>query len=179
MSREQLDRMLDEIRTLREETLAELVDLTEAELYYPTEMARWTDVRRVLLRFGDHMREHANQVEGDRAMIGRMPTMPQRILAEAELAWGKLLASTVGLTDDGWVLTPPGGGWSVQQVLEHIKETERGYLDAIRAARRTANRRRSYRQVGHTPSYRQDWMKRYLHISHVPLKEGVLLQPLL
>jgi hypothetical protein len=111
------------MRPLRKETLAELVDLTEAEVRYPTEMTCWTD--------------------------------------------------------ESWAITPPGGGWSVQHVLEHIKETERRYLDAIRAARRTANRRRSYRQVGHTPSYRQDWMKRYLHISHVPLKEGVLLQPLL
>jgi len=93
--------MLAETRTLREETLAEPVDLTEVAARYPTETARWTDARRILLRFGDHTREHGNQVDEARAMLERMPTMPQRVVAEAELAWGKLLASTVGLTDEG------------------------------------------------------------------------------
>ena len=137
MSREQLDAMLDELRALRVQTLAELVHLMESDFHRPTEMQRWTDVRRVLLRFGDHMREHANQVEGARVTIDRPPTMPQRMLAEAEVAWGKLLASTVGLTDEDCVATPPDGGWSIQQVLEHVIEGERGYLAAIRAALQT------------------------------------------
>jgi len=136
MSRDRLDALLAEIRTVREQTLAELVDLTEEEFGLPTDMTRWDDVRRVLLRFGDHMREHATQVAGTRAAVGRGPTMPQRMLAEAELAWGKLLAATVGLSDDDLTVSPPNGGWSVQQVLEHVLASERGYLDAIRRARR-------------------------------------------
>jgi len=136
MNRERLNGLLTEIRKLRERTLTELMDITEAEFDYPTDMPRWTDIRRVLLRFGDHMREHANQIEGVRASIRRLPSMPQRILAESEYAWGKLLASVIGLTDEDLDASPPDGGWSVRQVLEHLIASERAYLDAIHAARR-------------------------------------------
>lgn len=135
MSRERLDQMLAEIRQLREGTLAELAGLTEAEFPYPTDMVRWTSVRRVLLRFGDHLREHGTQIAGTRTAIGREPTMPQLVLAEAEIAWGRLLAMTVGLTDEDLARKPADGSWSVQQVLEHIADSERGYLEAIREAR--------------------------------------------
>ena len=139
MCRAELDSLLAEIRTLRELMLTELVNTTEAEFDQPTDMPRWTEVRRVLLRFGDHMREHANQLEGARASTGRSETMSQRILAEAEYAWGKLLASTVGLTDDDLGVPPPGGGWSVREVLQHLAASERGYLDVVRTARRAAS----------------------------------------
>jgi len=136
MERRELDSMLAQLRQIREQVLAQLNDVTEDEFSRPTDMQRWTDVRRVLLRFGDHVREHANQAEGARMNIGRPHTMPQRMLAEAELAWGKLLAATVGLTDEDMVAAPRDGGWSVKQVLDHVIESEQRYLDAIRAARR-------------------------------------------
>ena len=91
MDRDKLDGMLAEIRQIREETLLELADMTEEEFPLPTDMERWTDARRVLLRFGDHMREHATQLRGARVDIDRSPTMPQRMLAEAELAWVRFL----------------------------------------------------------------------------------------
>jgi uncharacterized damage-inducible protein DinB len=138
MTRQRLDSLLSEIRALREQTLAELAELTEEEFPYPTEMERWTSVRRLLLRFGDHMREHANQVEDARVALGRGPTMPQRMLAEAELAWGKLLAATLGLSDQDLEPAPAEGSWSVQQTLEHVKQTEHTYLEVIRQARAKA-----------------------------------------
>ena len=135
MKRERLGALLADIRALHEQALAELSDLTEAEFDCPTSLERWDDIRRVLLRFGDHVREHATQVEAARAAIGRVPTTPQRMLAEAEIAWGKLLASTVGLVDDDITLPHPDGGWSVMEVLEHVLRSERRYLQAIRQAR--------------------------------------------
>ncbi len=141
MPREQIDALLAEIRTLRERTLAELSDMDEEEFAYPTEMKRWDDIRRVLLRFGDHMREHATQVAGTRDRVQRGPTMPQRILAEAEIAWGRLLAATVGLTDEDLDREPSDGGWTIRQVLEHVRATEGQYLDAIRAARQAHEER--------------------------------------
>ena len=57
------------------------------------------------------------------------------MLAEAENAWGVLFASTVGLTDDDLDLDPPDGGWSIRQVLEHVRDGEAGYLAAIQIAR--------------------------------------------
>jgi hypothetical protein len=138
MERTRLDGLLAGIRSAREQTLAELTEMTEEEFAHPTPMQRWDDARRVLLRFGDHMREHANQVVGARAAIGQAPTMPQRMLAEAELAWGKLLGATIGLTDEAAATAPPDGGWSVEQVLEHMLKVEGLYLDAIRQARQAA-----------------------------------------
>jgi hypothetical protein len=135
VERERLDNLLAEIRALHAQTLAELEDMTEDEFARPTDMGRWDDVRRVLLRFGDHMREHGTQVMGARAAIGRELTMPQRILAEAEVAWGRLLGATIGLNDGDLTSQPPSGGWSVQETLEHVKDAEKAYLDAIRAAR--------------------------------------------
>lgn len=135
MNRRALDDLLSQIRTRRTQVLDELADLTETEFAYPTAHQRWSDVRRVLLRFGDHMREHANQVEGARQLNGHAPTMPQRMLAEAEVAWGKLLAATVGLSDAEMDAPPPDGGWTIRQVLEHILASEENYLRAIRESR--------------------------------------------
>jgi hypothetical protein len=126
--------MLAEIRQARERTLAALVNVSEADFSTPTGMERWTEVRRVLLRFGDHMREHANHAEHTRDLIGCTPAMPQMMLQEAELAYGKLLAALVGLTDTDINQAPPDGGWSIRQVLQHTLETEKLYLAVIEKA---------------------------------------------
>ena len=135
MQREKIDGLLAQIRTTREETLRALQDVTEAEFALRTDLQRWDDLRRVLLRFADHMREHSNQLEDARQKTGTGPTMPQRMLAEAERAWGQLLAATVGLDDESASQQPDDGGWSALQVLEHIAEVEQNVL--LAAAQRT------------------------------------------
>ena len=135
MTRHQLEAKLAEIRRLRAQTLTELNDLTEADFALEIDMTRWDDARRILLRFGDHMREHTTHLTGTRAKLDRQPSMPQRILAQAEVAWGELLAATVGLTDDDLALIPPDAGWSIAQILDHITEIEESYLNKIRTAR--------------------------------------------
>lgn len=138
MSRQTIEDTLNQIRTVRLETLRSLSDATEAEFITPTDLQRWDDLRRVLLRFGEHMREHSNQLEDSRQKVGSGPTMPQRMLAEAERAWGQLLAATVGLTDETAQLQPDDGGWSAMRVLEHILEVEQSYLAAAKRARGSA-----------------------------------------
>ncbi len=137
MSTRELDEKLDEIRRLRKETLGVLTEMNEVDFNIPTEMPRWTEVRRVLLRFGDHMREHTNQINGLRVAIQRGPSMPQRILAESEVAWGLLLATMVGMTDQDLDVKPSDGGWSVREILDHVSRTESAYLHAIQEARQT------------------------------------------
>ncbi|MEZ4833739.1 MAG: DinB family protein [Caldilineaceae bacterium] len=139
MSRDNLNTLLAEIRQVREESLDLCADLTEDDFAQPTEMHRWDDVRRVFLRFGDHMREHASQIEGIRADLGRSPTPPQRMLAEAELTWGKLLAATTNLSDEDLDAVPPSGGWTVRQALEHLAQGERNYQAALRRAKELMN----------------------------------------
>lgn len=128
MQREKIDALLAQIRATREETLRTLLDVTEADFALRTDLQRWDDLRRVLLRFADHMREHSNQLEDARQKTGTGPTMPQRMLAEAERAWGQLLAATVGLDDEIASRQPADGGWSALQVLEHIAEVEQNVL---------------------------------------------------
>ena len=135
MSTEELTKMMTEIRCFREETLVALSEMEESEFEIDTQMERWTEIRRVLLRFGNHMREHTNQINGARVAIKREPTMPQRILAESEIAWGLLLASMVGLSDGDLDQKLPDGSWSIRETLAHIAKTERRYLQAIQNAR--------------------------------------------
>ena len=135
MSTQELTKMMTEIRSLREETLAALSEMEESEFGIATQMERWTEIRRVLLRFGDHMREHINQINGARTAIKRELTMSQRILAESEIAWGLLLAAMVGLSDQDLDQKPPDGSWSIRETLTHIAKTERRYLQVIQHAR--------------------------------------------
>lgn len=133
-NRTELTTLLAEIRQAREETLTTLTDLTEADFDRPTTSARWDNLRRVLLRFGEHMREHSSQLEGIRAAIGRSPNPPERMLAEAELVWGKLLATTVNLTDEDLDTKPADGGWTVREALAHIVTVEKAYLELAKGA---------------------------------------------
>ena len=135
MGREQMDALLAEIRTARLESLAYLTQVPETDFPLPTNLPRWDEVRRVLLRLGEHMQEHVNQLEGARSELGRHRTMPQRMLTEAELSYGKLLAATVGLEDADLDADPGSGQWSIRTVLEHILAVERKYLRAVQEAR--------------------------------------------
>lgn len=135
MSQERIHELLNELRDARERSLKELSDATPDEFSLPTNMQRWDDLRRILLRFGDHMREHANQIEDTRRTTDQAHTMPQRMLAEGEVAWGKLLAALVGLRDEDISVKPPDGGWSIEEVLLHLIEGENNYLNHARSAR--------------------------------------------
>lgn len=132
--RTELSALLAEIRAAREETLTALTGVTEADFDLPTGNARWDSMRRVLLRFGEHMREHSSQLEGIRVGIGKAPTPPERMIAEAELTWGKLLATTSNLSDEDLDTIPADGGWSVREALAHIATVEKAYLALARAA---------------------------------------------
>ncbi len=134
MNREQLDALLAEIRTARLASLEYLTQVPESDFPLPTDLPRWDEVRRVLLRLGEHMQEHVNQIEGARSDLGRHRTMPQRMLTEAELAYGKLLAATVGLEDTDLDAVPGPAQWSMRTVLEHILSAERNFLRAVQAA---------------------------------------------
>lgn len=66
------------------------------------------------------------------------PTQPRRVLAQAEIARGNLLAAVVGLTDADLDAAPPDGGWPIRRILGHVRDSEVGYLEAARLARAQA-----------------------------------------
>ena len=133
-STNEIKTMVAELRREREATLATLASLTREDLRYATGHQRWSSARRVMLRFGDHLREHALQIRLIRERIGIPPTEPQHMLALAEQAWGDVLAAVVGLTDEDLDRVPAPGQWTIRQVLEHLIKTEAAYRQLIEKA---------------------------------------------
>ncbi len=135
MSRSELQAKLDEIRATRTEVLQCLQDVPDSDTDLETPTSRtWRNLGIILLRFGDHMREHGNQIAGIRQALGRGPTDVQRKLGEAEEAWGELLGAVAGLTDSDLDVAPEAGGWSTRETLDHILQAETHYLEAVKSA---------------------------------------------
>ena len=140
MSRSELQTKLDEIRAVRTEVLQCLQDVpdTDTDLETP-DLRTWHNLGIVLLRFGDHMREHGNQIANIRQALGNGPTDVQRKLGAAEAAWGELLGVVTGLTDSDLDAVPEAGGWSIRETLDHILSAEMHYLDAVKSAYQQQN----------------------------------------
>jgi uncharacterized damage-inducible protein DinB len=130
-------KLLEELAAARAETIAALTALEDEALRFKTDQWRWNTVRRVLLRFGDHPREHTTQLVAAREAIGAAHTMPQRMLARAQEAYGEFLGAVIGLQDDDLDKAPAAGEWTIRQILEHLLEGEKGYLGHIRRALQT------------------------------------------
>ena len=126
---------LERMAAIQGAVLAELTDLPREDLRYQTGNWRWNTVRRVMLRFGDHVREHTTQLVAAREGTGSEQTMPQRMLAQAMLAYGYFLGAMVGLQDEDLDKAPEPGEWSPRQVLDHLLDGQQGYLDWIVQAR--------------------------------------------
>ncbi|NLD45031.1 MAG: DinB family protein [Chloroflexi bacterium] len=137
MSDTDVQEYLARLLAVQQRALAELTDMPREELRFAADVQRWTSVRRLLLRLGDHLREHTTQLVEAREAIGAAPTMPQRILAQAMVAQGYVLGAMVGLQDEDLDTAPAPGEWTPRQVLEHIISTQAGYLEAIQRARQT------------------------------------------
>ena len=134
--RDELNTKLEEIRTRRNEVLALLQDT--ADIHASLDTTKWSNtwptVGVLFGRFGDHMREHANQIAGTRQTLQANYTDIQRKLAEAERDWGHLLGTLVGLTDDDLDRVPEDGSWTIRETLDHILWAETRYMGHIQAA---------------------------------------------
>lgn len=134
MPSDEVGRYLEEMHALQRQILEELGELPREAFRYETDSPRWNTVRRVLLRFGDHVREHTTQLAAAREAIGADQTMTERILAQAQWAYGYFLGAMVGLQDEDLDREPEPGEWSVRQVLEHMVQIQRDYLANVRYA---------------------------------------------
>ena len=77
------------------------------------------------------MREHNNQIAGTRQTIHVGYTDTQRNLAEAERAWGHLLGTMVGLTDEDLDRAPEEESWTIRETLAHMLWAETRYMGHI------------------------------------------------
>ncbi len=116
----------------REQTLDELVNLTDAELRAPT---RWIgidcDVRFRLMRFAQHEREHTAQIRKWRVQTGKPFSEAARYLG---LCWqrnGRLEGILCGAPDDVLDRDPGDGEWTIRQILAHIASSERYFKKCI------------------------------------------------
>jgi hypothetical protein len=131
MSTTEVNQILAQLRHEREQTLAALSGISREELRYATGHERWSSARRVMLRLGDHLREHALQLRLIREHTETAANEPQAMLAMAEQAWGEVLASCVGLTDDDLDKSSGPGEWSLRQTFNHMISTERAYRQMV------------------------------------------------
>ena len=129
--------ILAEIAQNQAKVMEEMAALSKEDLRYKTTQWRWNTTRRIMLRFGDHVREHTTQLIAAREDIDAAQTMPQRMLARAQEAYGYFLGAMVGLSDEDLDIVPAEGEWTIRQVLEHIRRGQPNYLKRIQDALET------------------------------------------
>lgn len=141
--------ILGQLRAKRRKHEADLLEVTEAQMFLPTSFTWETmmtggdgkttgaAVRDIFLRRPDHLEEHAIQIEGLlRNELGVSRTQAHVIWARNQVARGDLYAALAGLADDDLDDRTglPEGEWSLRQILEHLIVVERYYtLDAKHA----------------------------------------------
>ena len=137
MSEQSVSEYLARMEAIQKEIVAALSDLTPVEMRYETEGNR-PPLGRMMLRFAEHLEEHTTQLEGAREDAGALQTMPQRMLARAQEAYGGFLGAMVGLRDEDLDKIPEPGEWSPRQVLEHLISVHERYFEVVRRAREAA-----------------------------------------
>lgn len=120
-----LAQLVAELDAAREDALADLPDLTDAELRAP---ALWDtiaiDVRLLQLRFGHHERQHVDQVLKWRAACDRPLSEAQRLLGLCWQASAALEGILVGAPDEVLDRDPATGDWPIRRILAHIRSAE-------------------------------------------------------
>jgi hypothetical protein len=132
------------LREEREQTLRELLALSEGECRYP---ARWGGMDRtvnfVLRAFSLHLLDHIQHAMKLMRDRGQTLTEPQILLMKSQALMGEFETMLLALSDEEFARGGPNDGdWPAQKILEHVAETERGYreeiLRAVRAGREQA-----------------------------------------
>lgn len=124
------------LRAQRDETLGELLELSDEECGY---VAQWAGTDRTinfLLRaYAFHEIDHLQHVT--RLLRGRNRHLSeaQLLLARAQALRGEMEAVLLSLSDEEFEAEGPDGGWSGAKVAEHLVQTDRTYLANARRAR--------------------------------------------
>jgi hypothetical protein len=97
---EPLSAILDRLAALQDRVSDELAPLMEADLTAPTLWTTWqVDVRFRLYRFAGHLRQHMVHAAKVLNALGFQQSEAQMILAQAEIARGRLEGMLIGLPD--------------------------------------------------------------------------------
>ena len=85
-------------------------------------------IRFAFFRTYEELREHAARLGAWRAASDQPMSVAQRALAQYHLAYRDLQAILLGLNEADAQSAPGEGDWSVMSVLNHIIQSERGFL---------------------------------------------------
>jgi uncharacterized damage-inducible protein DinB len=120
-----LGQLLRDHDEVRDEALAALVNLTDADLRAPS---RWEgidiDVRFLLMRFAHHEREHTDQIHKWRVQRGIPQTEAARLLGLCWRQHALLEGHLIGAADDVLDRDPDDGDWPIRRILKHIGSAE-------------------------------------------------------
>jgi len=129
------------IRQLQEafnDTLDTLYDLPEDYLQQACghACARGGSARDLLVHNIFHEKQHTGQVwnirDELRLLQGWDNAALYPLLVDYYLSRAQLISSLFGLTDDQLDASPPEGGWTVRQTIEHALGSERRSISALR-----------------------------------------------
>jgi uncharacterized damage-inducible protein DinB len=125
-----MQKQLEEMHRVRQHAYSMLAKLPE-EALLKTDPETKRSVRQLLSLYFSHERNHIVQVQKNRRMLGNNASEVQMLLAQADQSRGDLLAALAGLTDAEWAQKPAENLWSIQEILEHLMETENRLLARI------------------------------------------------
>jgi hypothetical protein len=130
-----LHKMLVELDSARNQSIAELSDLSDEDLTAP---AVWSDIELDvnfrLMRMSHHEREHTVQIEKWRVQTGKIATDAQRLLGLAWKTHGTVRGYLVGVSDELFARSPGNGEWSVQECMAHMTVADGFFKRMIEAA---------------------------------------------
>lgn len=127
---------LEQLRAVRDEAFGELGRLAESEMRYP---AAWGGMQRnlnfLLRAFALHGLDHLQHAQRLLRARGVQPSEAQLILMEVQAVYGRLEGLLMTLSDEEFEATGPNeGDWSMRQLVDHVRESDAGYLRNARKA---------------------------------------------
>jgi uncharacterized damage-inducible protein DinB len=119
-------------------TLDVLYDLPQEYLQQPCghQCARGGSGRDLLVHNIFHEKQHTGQVWSIRDQLRLLQGWGNadlyQLLADYYVARAQLVASLFGLTDEQLDASPPAGGWSVRETIDHVLLGDRSSINALR-----------------------------------------------
>jgi MFS family permease len=129
--------LIRELQSEFDETMGIQYDLPQDYLQQPCghQCARGGSARDLLVHNIFYEKQHTGQVWSIRDQLRLLQGWGNadlsQLLVEYYLARAQLITSLFGLTDDQLELSPPGGGWTVRQTIDHVLSADRSSISAL------------------------------------------------
>lgn len=132
----QVKDLLDKLNKLREEWIERLSYLDDNDLDITDDEGYWT-IRKWLYRMIDHEAIHLGQIIRTRRSIEPVWKAAvrwreiDRLIGDLYRLRGQVASELVGLSDELFQTSPGEGKWSIKEVMEHLAQAEKFYVEQI------------------------------------------------